>query len=71
VLADIAKGHTIGTLGYNDTVPGPLIRFRGGVPATIDLFNDTRPPGDAIDLVDLRLFHALQELPRVGGERFT
>jgi FtsP/CotA-like multicopper oxidase with cupredoxin domain len=44
VLADIAKGHTISTLGYNGSVPGPLIRFREGVPATIDLFNDTDTP---------------------------
>ncbi len=41
VLADIAKDHTISTIGYNGTVPGPLIRFREGVPATVDLFNDT------------------------------
>ena len=44
VLADIAKGHTISTLGYNGTVPGPLIRFREGVPVTVDLFNDTDTP---------------------------
>ena len=41
VLADIAKDHTISTLGYNGSVPGPLIRLREGVPATVDLFNDT------------------------------
>jgi FtsP/CotA-like multicopper oxidase with cupredoxin domain len=41
VLADIAKGHTISTIGYNGTVPGPLIRLREGVPVTVDLFNDT------------------------------
>jgi FtsP/CotA-like multicopper oxidase with cupredoxin domain len=44
VLADIAKGHTISTIGYNGAVPGPLIRFREGVPATVDLFNDTDTP---------------------------
>lgn len=47
VLADIAKDHTISTIGYNGTVPGPLIRLREGVPVTIDLFNDT----DATELV--------------------
>src|ERR1700686_402090 len=41
VLADIAKDHTISTIGYNGTVPGPLIRFKEGVPVTVDLFNDT------------------------------
>ena len=44
VLADIAKGHTISTIGYNGTVPGPLIRLREGVPVTVDLFNDTDTP---------------------------
>ena len=41
VLAEIAKDHTIGTIGYNGFVPGPLIRLREGVPVTVDLFNDT------------------------------
>jgi len=31
VLVDIAKDHTISTLGYNGSVPGPLIRMREGV----------------------------------------
>ena len=41
VLVDIAKDHTISTIGYNGSVPGPLIRLRQGVPAIVDLFNDT------------------------------
>jgi FtsP/CotA-like multicopper oxidase with cupredoxin domain len=41
VLANIAKDHTIPTLGYNGTVPGPLIRLKENVPLTVDLFNDT------------------------------
>jgi FtsP/CotA-like multicopper oxidase with cupredoxin domain len=44
VLADIAKEHTISTLGYNRAVPGPLVRLREGVPVTVDLFNDTDTP---------------------------
>src|ERR1022692_4231103 len=44
VLVDIAKDHTISTIGYNGTVPGPLIRLREGVPVTVDLFNDTDTP---------------------------
>src|ERR1700740_2375616 len=44
VLADIAKDHTISTIGYNGSVPGPLIRLREGVPVTVDLFNDTDTP---------------------------
>jgi FtsP/CotA-like multicopper oxidase with cupredoxin domain len=44
LLADIAKDHTISTIGYNGSVPGPLIRLREGVPVTVDLFNDTDTP---------------------------
>ena len=44
VLADIAKGFTISTTGYNGQVPGPLIRLHEGVPVTVDLFNDTDTP---------------------------
>ncbi len=44
VLADIAKDHTISTVGYNGQVPGPLIRLKEGVPVTVDLFNDTDSP---------------------------
>ncbi len=44
VLADIAKDHTISTIGYNGTVPGPIVRLREGVPVTVDLFNDTDTP---------------------------
>ncbi|MBZ5726217.1 MAG: multicopper oxidase domain-containing protein [Acidobacteriia bacterium] len=44
VLADIAPDHTISTIGYNGTVPGPLIRLREGVAVTVDLFNETDSP---------------------------
>ena len=44
VLADIAKDHTISTIGYNGSVPGPVIRLKEGVPVTVDLFNDTDTP---------------------------
>ncbi|MGA2721656.1 MAG: multicopper oxidase domain-containing protein [Bryobacteraceae bacterium] len=43
-LVDIAKDHTISTIGYNGAVPGPPIRLREGVPVTVDLFNDTDSP---------------------------
>jgi FtsP/CotA-like multicopper oxidase with cupredoxin domain len=43
-LADIAREHTISTIAYNGTVPGPLIRLSEGVPITVDLFNDTDTP---------------------------
>jgi FtsP/CotA-like multicopper oxidase with cupredoxin domain len=44
VKVDVAPGKTILTTGYNDSVPGPLIRLREGVPVTVDLFNDTGIP---------------------------
>ncbi|HTR36144.1 MAG TPA: multicopper oxidase domain-containing protein [Bryobacteraceae bacterium] len=44
VLVDIAKDHTISTIGYNGSVPGPLIRLKEGLPVTVDLFNDTDTP---------------------------
>jgi FtsP/CotA-like multicopper oxidase with cupredoxin domain len=44
VQVEIAAGHTIQTIGYNGSVPGPLIRFREGVAATVDLYNDTAIP---------------------------
>src|SRR5579859_7335712 len=47
VSVDIAPGKTIRTVGYNGTVPGPLIRLREGQSVTVDLFNDA----DASELV--------------------
>ena len=41
---EIAKGRTIRTTGYNGSVPGPLIRFQEGVPAAIQVFNETGNP---------------------------
>jgi FtsP/CotA-like multicopper oxidase with cupredoxin domain len=41
VQFEVAKGRTIRTVAYNGTVPGPLIRFREGVPATVDIVNET------------------------------
>jgi FtsP/CotA-like multicopper oxidase with cupredoxin domain len=46
-LVDIAKDHTISTIGYNGQVPGPVIRLREGAAVTVDLFNDT----DSAELV--------------------
>jgi FtsP/CotA-like multicopper oxidase with cupredoxin domain len=41
VQIEIAKGRFVNTTGYNGAVPGPLIRFREGETATIEIFNDT------------------------------
>jgi FtsP/CotA-like multicopper oxidase with cupredoxin domain len=60
VLADIAKDHTISTIGYNGQVPGPLIRMRQDVPVAIELFNDT----DAAEFVH---WHGLTVPANVDG----
>lgn len=44
VEVEVASGRIIHTVGYNGTSPGPLVRFREGVTATVDLFNDTDTP---------------------------
>ncbi len=38
---EIAPGVNIKTVAYNGQVPGPLLRFREGVPVTIDVVNQT------------------------------
>jgi len=60
VLADIAKDHTISTIGYNGSVPGPLIRLKEGVPVSVDLFNDT-------DTTELVHWHGQQVPVEVDG----
>jgi FtsP/CotA-like multicopper oxidase with cupredoxin domain len=37
---EIAPRRTIKTLAYNGTIPGPLVRVRGGRPFTVDVWND-------------------------------
>ena len=41
---EVAHGRVIKTVGYNGTVPGPLIRLKQGVPVTFDLANETKSP---------------------------
>jgi FtsP/CotA-like multicopper oxidase with cupredoxin domain len=38
---EVAPGHVYTTTAYNGSVPGPIVRLREGVPATIDVINDT------------------------------
>ena len=44
VSFELAAGKTIRTVGYNGTVPGPLLRLKEGKKVTIDIFNDTDTP---------------------------
>ena len=38
---EIAPRKIVSTTTYNGQFPGPLLRFKEGVPVTIDIFNDT------------------------------
>jgi FtsP/CotA-like multicopper oxidase with cupredoxin domain len=44
VQLEIAKGRIINTIGYNGSVPGPLIRLREGAPVTVEISNATGTP---------------------------
>ena len=41
VELEVAPGRVIKTVGYNGSVPGPVVRFRDGATVTVDIFNDT------------------------------
>lgn len=41
VRLEVAPGQFISTVGYNGAVPGPLVRFKEGVAATVEMLNDT------------------------------
>jgi FtsP/CotA-like multicopper oxidase with cupredoxin domain len=60
VELEIAKGKTIKTIGYNGSVPGPVLRFREGQQVTIEVFNDTKEP-------EIVHWHGLFIAPEVDG----
>jgi FtsP/CotA-like multicopper oxidase with cupredoxin domain len=41
---EVARGCTITTATYNGSAPGPLVRMKEGVPATVDIINHTDVP---------------------------
>jgi FtsP/CotA-like multicopper oxidase with cupredoxin domain len=57
---EIAPGKIIQTVGYNGTVPGPLIRVRQGKQVTIKVINDSSVP-------DLVHWHGLKNPSLVDG----
>jgi FtsP/CotA-like multicopper oxidase with cupredoxin domain len=57
---EIAPGKIIQTIGYNGTVPGPLIRVRLGKQVTINVINDSSVP-------DLVHWHGLKIPSLVDG----
>src|ERR1700680_4480761 len=44
VSLEIGPGKTIKTVGYNGSVPGPILRFREGKSVTVDVSNETDVP---------------------------
>ena len=44
VSLELAPKKVVKTVGYNGSVPGPLLRAREGKPVTIDVSNDTGDP---------------------------
>jgi FtsP/CotA-like multicopper oxidase with cupredoxin domain len=43
-LVELGKGHIVSTTLYNGQFPGPLLRFREGKQAIVDVYNDTDTP---------------------------
>ena len=60
VSVELAPGKVVKTIGYNGTVPGPILRMREGVTTTVDVFNDT-------DVEELVHWHGLMVPSEVDG----
>jgi FtsP/CotA-like multicopper oxidase with cupredoxin domain len=41
---ELAPNHIVSTMTYNGQFPGPLLRFKEGQTATVDVYNDTDAP---------------------------
>jgi FtsP/CotA-like multicopper oxidase with cupredoxin domain len=57
---ELAPGHSIRTVGYNGTVPGPILRLREGQRSTIKVTNDS-------DVPELVHWHGLKVPSGVDG----
>lgn len=57
---EVAPHKTVKTIGYNGSVPGPLLRMKEGQPVTIEVFNDTAE-------ADIVHWHGLHIPPAVDG----
>ena len=44
ITAEIGLGHTVRTLAYNGSVPGPLLHMTEGKQVTVDVVNETNDP---------------------------
>lgn len=60
VSLEIGSGKVIKTVGYNSSVPGPILRFKEGSPVTVDVFNET-------DVAETVHWHGQQIASAVDG----
>ena len=60
VSLEIGPGKVIKTVGYNGSVPGPIVRFREGRPVNVDVYNDT-------DVPEVVHWHGQAIAPKVDG----
>ena len=58
-LVELAPAHIVSTTMYNGQFPGPMLRFKEGMPAVVDVYNDT-------DVPELVHWHG-QMIPSVTG----
>ena len=61
---ELAPDHIVSTTLYNGQFPGPLIRFKEGQRAVVDIYNDN----GSDDIHPLHLHRHSFELVRIGGE---
>jgi FtsP/CotA-like multicopper oxidase with cupredoxin domain len=60
VSVELAPGKIVKTIGYNGSVPGPILRMREGTATTVDVFNDS-------DTEELVHWHGLMVPAEVDG----
>jgi FtsP/CotA-like multicopper oxidase with cupredoxin domain len=60
ITLEIGPGKTIRTVGYNGSVPGPVLRFKEGKAITVDVHNDT-------DVPEVVHWHGQAISPKVDG----
>jgi FtsP/CotA-like multicopper oxidase with cupredoxin domain len=60
VLVELGPHQIISTIGYNGSVPAPIIRLREGIPVSVALINDT-------DVPELVHWHGQAVSPDVDG----
>src|SRR3984893_8711789 len=77
ISLEIRPGKVIKTVGYNGSVPGPILRFREGKPVTVDISNETDIPetvhwhGQLIPSgVDGSVEEGTPEIPAHGHRRY-